>query len=181
MMFVQYLAKHSQANPSKGKGFPHRQNTRRGDSPSIIKGDLSPSRKRGSDELLGHHMAHKGLMGLPLSPFTSSRIIGLQPALQPSAFDLQPSVFSLQPSAFGISLRPSALGLQPSTFSLCAIGCSPTSSYSSSLSWSNYYPFTFYLQHMKLDNLGSYKVRYEMGWLVYCIVLEIGFHSKPTK
>ena len=34
---------------------------------------------------------------------------------------------------------------------------------------------------MKLDNSGSYEVRSEMEWLVYCIVLEIGFHSKPTK
>ena len=34
---------------------------------------------------------------------------------------------------------------------------------------------------MKFDNLGSYEVRSEMQRLVYCIVLEIGFHSKPTK
>ncbi|CAL8993342.1 unnamed protein product [Prunus brigantina] len=34
---------------------------------------------------------------------------------------------------------------------------------------------------MKLDNSGSYEVRSEMESLVYCIVLEIGFHSKPTK
>ena len=31
---------------------------------------------------------------------------------------------------------------------------------------------------MKLDNSGSYEVRCEMEWLVYCIVLDIGFHSK---
>ena len=34
---------------------------------------------------------------------------------------------------------------------------------------------------MKFDNPGSYEVRSEMEWLVYCIVLEIGFHTKPTK
>ncbi|CAL2256462.1 unnamed protein product [Prunus armeniaca] len=34
---------------------------------------------------------------------------------------------------------------------------------------------------MKLDNSGSYEVRSEMEWLVYCIVLAIGFHSKLTK
>ncbi|CAL8993338.1 unnamed protein product [Prunus brigantina] len=34
---------------------------------------------------------------------------------------------------------------------------------------------------MKLDNSGSYEVRSEMESLVYCIVLEIGFHLKPTK
>jgi len=33
----------------------------------------------------------------------------------------------------------------------------------------------------KFDNSGSYEVRSEMGWLVYCIVLEIGFQSKPAK
>ncbi|CAL9012127.1 unnamed protein product [Prunus brigantina] len=33
----------------------------------------------------------------------------------------------------------------------------------------------------KLDNSCSYEVRSEMEWLVYCIVLEIGFHSKPPK
>ncbi|CAL9005443.1 unnamed protein product [Prunus brigantina] len=31
------------------------------------------------------------------------------------------------------------------------------------------------------DNSGSFEVRYEMECLVYCIVLAIGFHSKPTK
>ena len=34
---------------------------------------------------------------------------------------------------------------------------------------------------MKLYNSGSYEVRYEMKWLVYWIVLEIGFDLKPTK
>ncbi|CAL2230170.1 unnamed protein product [Prunus armeniaca] len=34
---------------------------------------------------------------------------------------------------------------------------------------------------VKLHNLGSYEVRSEMEWLVYCIVLSIGFHSKHTK
>ncbi|CAL8993363.1 unnamed protein product [Prunus brigantina] len=36
---------------------------------------------------------------------------------------------------------------------------------------------------MKSDNSGQYEVRSEMGWLslVYCIILEIGFHSKYTK
>ena len=34
---------------------------------------------------------------------------------------------------------------------------------------------------MKLDNSGSYEVRFEMEWLVYCIVLGIVFHSKLTK
>ena len=34
---------------------------------------------------------------------------------------------------------------------------------------------------MKLANSGSYEVRSEMGWLVYCTVLGIGFHSKPTR
>ncbi|CAL2230227.1 unnamed protein product [Prunus armeniaca] len=33
----------------------------------------------------------------------------------------------------------------------------------------------------KLDNSGSYEVRFEMGWLVYCIVLSIGFHSQLSK
>ncbi|CAL9024816.1 unnamed protein product [Prunus brigantina] len=33
---------------------------------------------------------------------------------------------------------------------------------------------------MKSDNSGSLAVRSEMEWLVYCIVLVIGFHSKPT-
>ncbi|CAL2256426.1 unnamed protein product [Prunus armeniaca] len=33
----------------------------------------------------------------------------------------------------------------------------------------------------KLDYSGSYEVRSEMKWLVYCIVLKVGFHSKPTK
>ncbi|CAL9024892.1 unnamed protein product [Prunus brigantina] len=34
---------------------------------------------------------------------------------------------------------------------------------------------------MKSDNSGSYAaVRSEMEWLVYSIVVEIGFHSKPT-
>ena len=32
---------------------------------------------------------------------------------------------------------------------------------------------------LKSDNSGSYDVPSEMGWLVYCIVLEIRFHSKP--
>ncbi|CAL8089671.1 unnamed protein product [Prunus armeniaca] len=34
---------------------------------------------------------------------------------------------------------------------------------------------------VKLDDSGSYDVRSEMEWLVYCIVLSIGFHSKHTK
>ena len=34
---------------------------------------------------------------------------------------------------------------------------------------------------MKLDNSGLYEVRSEMEWLVYCVVLAIGFHSKVTK
>ncbi|CAL8993367.1 unnamed protein product [Prunus brigantina] len=34
---------------------------------------------------------------------------------------------------------------------------------------------------MMLDNSSSYEVRYKMEWSVYCIVLVIGFHSKPTK
>ncbi|CAL8153577.1 unnamed protein product [Prunus armeniaca] len=34
---------------------------------------------------------------------------------------------------------------------------------------------------MKLDNSGSYEVRSKMEWLVYCIVLAIGLHSKLTK
>ena len=33
----------------------------------------------------------------------------------------------------------------------------------------------------KFGNSGSYEVRSKTEWLVYCIVLEIGFHSKPTK
>ncbi|CAL8089647.1 unnamed protein product [Prunus armeniaca] len=33
----------------------------------------------------------------------------------------------------------------------------------------------------KLDYSGSYEVRSEMEWLVYCIVLSIGFHEKYTK
>ncbi|CAL8112254.1 unnamed protein product [Prunus armeniaca] len=34
---------------------------------------------------------------------------------------------------------------------------------------------------MKSDYSGSLGIRSEMQWLVYCIVLAIGFHSKPTK
>ncbi|CAL2230217.1 unnamed protein product [Prunus armeniaca] len=34
---------------------------------------------------------------------------------------------------------------------------------------------------MELENSGSYEVRYETEWLVYCTVLPIGFHSKLTK
>ncbi|CAL8089665.1 unnamed protein product [Prunus armeniaca] len=34
---------------------------------------------------------------------------------------------------------------------------------------------------VKLDHSGSYEVRSEMEWLVYCLVLSIGFHSKVTK
>ncbi|CAL2230224.1 unnamed protein product [Prunus armeniaca] len=33
----------------------------------------------------------------------------------------------------------------------------------------------------KLDNSGLYIVRSEMEWLVYCIVLSIGFHSQLSK
>ncbi|CAL2230172.1 unnamed protein product [Prunus armeniaca] len=34
---------------------------------------------------------------------------------------------------------------------------------------------------VKLHSLGSYEVRSEMEWLVYCIVLSTGFHSKHSK
>ncbi|CAL2230169.1 unnamed protein product [Prunus armeniaca] len=34
---------------------------------------------------------------------------------------------------------------------------------------------------VKLEDSGSYEVRSEMEWLVYCIVLSIGFHTKHTK
>ncbi|CAL2230158.1 unnamed protein product [Prunus armeniaca] len=34
---------------------------------------------------------------------------------------------------------------------------------------------------VKLHNSGSYEVHSEMEWLVYCVVLSIGFHSKHTK
>ncbi|CAL8993371.1 unnamed protein product [Prunus brigantina] len=35
---------------------------------------------------------------------------------------------------------------------------------------------------MKSDNSGSYEfIRSEIEWLVHCIVLAIGFHSKLTK
>ncbi|CAL8112324.1 unnamed protein product [Prunus armeniaca] len=34
---------------------------------------------------------------------------------------------------------------------------------------------------VKLNDSGSYDVRSGMEWLVYCIVLSIGFHSKHTK
>ncbi|CAL2230219.1 unnamed protein product [Prunus armeniaca] len=34
---------------------------------------------------------------------------------------------------------------------------------------------------VKLDNSGSYVLRSEMEWLVYCIVLSIGFHSQLPK
>ncbi|CAL8112284.1 unnamed protein product [Prunus armeniaca] len=34
---------------------------------------------------------------------------------------------------------------------------------------------------VKLDDSGSYDVRSEMKWLVYCIVLSTGFHPKHTK
>ena len=34
---------------------------------------------------------------------------------------------------------------------------------------------------MKSDNSGSYEVRDETEWLVYCMVLAVGFHSKLTK
>ncbi|CAL8993370.1 unnamed protein product [Prunus brigantina] len=33
----------------------------------------------------------------------------------------------------------------------------------------------------KLDNSCSYEIRSELEWLVYCKVLENGFHSKPSK
>ena len=33
---------------------------------------------------------------------------------------------------------------------------------------------------MKLDNSGSYDVRYQMEWMVYCIVVEIGFAQNPA-
>ncbi|CAL2268717.1 unnamed protein product [Prunus armeniaca] len=61
-------------------------------------------------------MAHKGLMSLLLSSFTSSQIICLQPDLLSSALSLRPSAFGPPPSA--ISLRPSALGHQPPAFFL---------------------------------------------------------------
>ncbi|CAL8166307.1 unnamed protein product [Prunus armeniaca] len=72
---------------------------------------ISFKEKRELDRLLGHHMAHKSLMGLLLSPFTSPRIICLQPDPQPSALHLQPSAFGHQPST--LSLRPSASGILP--------------------------------------------------------------------
>ncbi|CAL2256381.1 unnamed protein product [Prunus armeniaca] len=34
---------------------------------------------------------------------------------------------------------------------------------------------------MKSDNSDSWEVRSEMEWFMYCILLAIGFHSKPTK
>ncbi|CAL2239435.1 unnamed protein product [Prunus armeniaca] len=34
---------------------------------------------------------------------------------------------------------------------------------------------------LKSDNSSSYEVRSEMKWMVYCIALAIGLHSKPTK
>ncbi|KAI5351447.1 hypothetical protein L3X38_004338 [Prunus dulcis] len=34
---------------------------------------------------------------------------------------------------------------------------------------------------IKSDNSGSCEVCSKMEWLVYCIVLETGFHSKPRK
>ena len=34
---------------------------------------------------------------------------------------------------------------------------------------------------MKSDNSDSYEVRFEIEWLMYCIVLAIGFHSKLSK
>ncbi|CAL2256458.1 unnamed protein product [Prunus armeniaca] len=34
---------------------------------------------------------------------------------------------------------------------------------------------------MKLDNSASYEVRFEVEWLMYCTVLDIGIHSKSTK
>ncbi|CAL2230216.1 unnamed protein product [Prunus armeniaca] len=34
---------------------------------------------------------------------------------------------------------------------------------------------------LKLDNSGSYAVRPEMEWSLYCIVLSIGFHSQLSK
>ncbi|CAL2228377.1 unnamed protein product [Prunus armeniaca] len=56
-------------------------------------------------------MAHKGLIGLLLSSFTSPRIICLRPDPQPSALRLRPSAFGPQPSA--LSLRPSAFDILP--------------------------------------------------------------------
>ncbi|CAL2243108.1 unnamed protein product [Prunus armeniaca] len=56
-------------------------------------------------------MAHKGLMGLLISPFTSPQIICLQLDPQPSALRLWPSAFGHQPSVF--SRRPSASGILP--------------------------------------------------------------------
>lgn len=118
LLFVQYLAKHSQANSSKGKGVPHRQNTRRENSPSIIKGDLSPSRKGESDGLLGAPYGSQGPHGLTPEPIYKLTDHWLQPALQPSAFGLQPSAFGiglqpLQPSASAFGPQPLAFRLQP--------------------------------------------------------------------
>ncbi|CAL8165947.1 unnamed protein product [Prunus armeniaca] len=73
------------------------------------------------DRLLGHHMAHKSLMGLLLSPFTSSRIICLQSDPLPSALRFQPSAFGHHPQPSALILRLSAFGHQPPAFFLfCA-------------------------------------------------------------
>ncbi|CAL2268716.1 unnamed protein product [Prunus armeniaca] len=75
------------------------------------------------DRLLGHHMAHKGLISLLLSPFTSPRIICLQSDPLPSALRLQPSAFGHHHQPSALILRPSAFGHQHLAFFLfCLIG-----------------------------------------------------------
>ncbi|CAL2268718.1 unnamed protein product [Prunus armeniaca] len=59
-------------------------------------------------------MAHKGLIGLLLSPFTSPRIICLQSDPLASALRLQPSAFGPHPST--LNLRPSTSGILPILF-----------------------------------------------------------------
>ncbi|KAL6270066.1 hypothetical protein ACE6H2_026977 [Prunus campanulata] len=54
-------------------------------------------------------------MGLPMNPFTSPRIIGLQSDPQPSAISLRPSA----PSAF--NHQPSTICLRPSAFGFCLL------------------------------------------------------------
>ncbi|CAL8992742.1 unnamed protein product, partial [Prunus brigantina] len=97
------------------KGVPHLQNTRRGDSPSIIKRRPLSFKKgrvrRATRAPYGSQGPH-GLTPEPIYkltdhwPSANSSAFGLQPALQPLAFGLQPSA-----SAFGP--QPSAFSLQP--------------------------------------------------------------------
>ncbi|CAL2268719.1 unnamed protein product [Prunus armeniaca] len=75
---------------------PHRQNTKRGDSPLLIKEDSSPSRNERPIYKPTDHL-----------PSVRSSAFGPPPlaiSLRPSSFDTQPSAISLQHSSYFVSL-----------------------------------------------------------------------------